>query len=149
VSKPSAASYTTAQLDACFLRFLADQTARPVVSPSRDKKGALSMFEPVIKTMSLSLFIVLAASNAPASDLPPSARARSEVDIERGWAEKLQQFDARLEARGLREADVPGAIISAPLPGFGEPTRSAAPRKAQSTAPAEQGKRSRESGPRY
>lgn len=97
------------------------------------------MFEPVLKTMSLSLIVLLAASNAPASGVPErEPQARSQADIERGWAEQQQKFEARLAARGLRDADIPGAIISAPLPGFQVGMRDEGElRHAQGAAPAE------------
>lgn len=106
------------------------------------------MFEPVIKTVSLSLAVVLAASNAPASGLAErEPQARTQAEIDRGWAEQQQKFEARLAARGLRDGDIPGAIISAPLPGFQPALRAEGEsRHAEGAAPGErsQGR----SGPR-
>lgn len=109
------------------------------------------MLQPVIKTLSLSLIVLLAASNAPASEFGrPASSPRSQSEIDRGWAEQQQRFEERIAARPLDSQEIPGAIISPPFPGF-EMKRAAEVRVGEAaTAPsAERGGRGHgRSGPR-
>lgn len=108
------------------------------------------MFKTMIKTASLSLAVLLAASNAPALDSAKSApRARSSHEIDQGWAVQIQRFEERLAARGLSEADIPGAIISAPLPGFEAPAESRAARQAEAAAPSQTAERPHRTGTKF
>lgn len=68
----------------------------------------------VRKLVSMSVLVLAAASFASARERGDEGR-RSPLEIERGWIEQQQKFDARLAARG-EGFSVPGAVILSPFP---------------------------------
>ncbi len=89
------------------------------------------MIKPVLKTVSLSFLVFGVAAFAPAAERAEasfdSARfgCSSAAEIERGWEAQQQLVEERLAARGALAVEIPGTIISPPLPGF-VPTGSVA-----------------------
>ena len=54
-----------------------------------------------------------------------SASCTAQVEIERGWEAQQRLLDERLAARGVA-VEIPGTIISPPLPDFGATRANAA-----------------------
>lgn len=92
------------------------------------------MTKPVLKTLSFAVvaFGAVSASTAeqgPMLHLAPmaniakapaalSASCTAQVEIERGWEAQQRLLDERLAAKGVA-IEIPGTIISPPLPDFG------------------------------
>jgi len=104
------------------------------------------MTKPVLKTLSLA-FVAFGAVSASAAEQGPmlhlatmpvavNASCTAQVEIERGWEAQQRLLDERLAARGAA-TQIPGTIISPPLPDFGA-TRTDATAKA--TRPASRSK---------
>ncbi len=110
------------------------------------------MTKPVLKTLSLA-FVAFGAVSASAAEqgqmlhLAPlanvanapvalSASCTAQAEIERGWEAQQRLLDERLAAKGAA-AQIPGTIISPPLPDFGA-TRTDA--TANATRPASRSK---------
>ena len=85
------------------------------------------MIKPVLKTLSFA-FIVLGGAAASSAAQSPALHAAAmpmaigpscsaQVEIERGWEAQQSLLDERLAAKGL-SVEVPGTIISPPLPDF-------------------------------
>ena len=86
------------------------------------------MTKPVLKTLSLA-FVAFAAVSASAAEQGPmlhlatlpaalNASCTAQVEIERGWEAQQRLLDERLAAKGMA-IEIPGTIISPPLPDFG------------------------------
>lgn len=86
------------------------------------------MIKPVLKSLSFA-FVVLGAVSASSAAQSPALHAAAmpiaigpacsaQNEIERGWEAQQQLLDERLAAKGI-SVEVPGTIISPPLPDFG------------------------------
>jgi hypothetical protein len=86
------------------------------------------MTKPVLKTLSFA-FVAFGAASASAAEQGPmlhlatlpaalGASCTAQVEIERGWEAQQRLLDERLAAKGLA-MEIPGTIISPPLPDFG------------------------------
>lgn len=86
------------------------------------------MTKPVLKTLSFA-FAAFGAVAASAAEQGPmlhlatmpvamSASCTAQVEIERGWEAQQRLLDERLAAKGAA-IEIPGTIISPPLPDFG------------------------------
>ena len=86
------------------------------------------MIKPVLKTLSCAFVVLGAVSTSNASQSPVLHAAAmpmtigpacaAQVEIERGWEAQQRLLDERLAAKGI-SVEVPGTIISPPLPDFG------------------------------
>ncbi len=86
------------------------------------------MTKPVLKTLSFA-FVAFGAVSASAAEqgqmlhlatMPVAlgASCTAQVEIERGWEAQQRLLDERLAAKGVA-IEIPGTIISPPLPDFG------------------------------
>lgn len=93
------------------------------------------MIKPVLKTLSFA-FAAVAAVSASAAEQGPmlhlatmpaalGASCTAQVEIERGWEAQQRLLDERLAAKGAA-VEIPGTIISPPLPDFGASRATAA-----------------------
>ncbi len=90
------------------------------------------MIKPVLKTLSLSFLMLGGVSVAAAREQSPllhlsltsadSVRygCSSAVEIERGWEAQQQLLDERIASRTSAVVEIPGTIISPPLPDFAQ-----------------------------
>jgi hypothetical protein len=131
------------QLNEYLMRFLANQPVRPAVSGGMNNPRSSVMIKPAVKTLSFAFLAFAAVSasaieggakpHAAAAIAALTATCAAEVEIERGWEAQQRLLDERLAAKGVG-IEIPGTIISPPLPDFGaSPTRIAKP--APSEAP--------------
>lgn len=86
------------------------------------------MIKPVLKTLSFAFAASVAVSASAAEQGPMlhlatmpaalNASCAAQVEIERGWEAQQRLLDERLAAKGTA-VEIPGTIISPPLPDFG------------------------------
>ena len=87
------------------------------------------MIKSALKAFSLSFLAVSAAAVSATEQVPsahPAVRAMesasagrfSSAEIARGWEAQQRLLDARLAARGTQRVEIPGTILSPPLPDF-------------------------------
>ena len=86
------------------------------------------MIKPVLKSLSFAFVVLGAVSTSNAGQSPalhaaamPTAigpACSAQLEIERGWEAQQRLLDERLAAKGI-SVEVPGTIISPPIPDFG------------------------------
>lgn len=102
------------------------------------------MIKPVLKTLSFAFVVLGAVSTSGAAQSPmlhaaamPRAigpECSAQVEIERGWEAQQRLLDERLAAKGI-SIELPGTIISPPLPDFGTGRADVGAKARKSVAP--------------